>query len=702
MSGLFEENWETYGGSIDRVTEGVWSAVAFAALEVPPWEAQGRYWFTSKAGTGVRARATLGADVAGVGFFCLLHIPQLPDSSESMAPIEFADADNTRTFRLYITATGEISVRNNADTQVAITGTQPIKPGTTHKIQAQIVYGNTDGQVEIRVDNNVVLDTAASLVLPGTAAIFRHGPSPQFFNYWSKSVAVYSLTGTYNNNWPDIAGVFTSLINEDTEDDGLTPRPRQMIGEAVLRIPASGSLLDCAIDNDFLLGAGDYTLEGYFRFDRIPTTTQFFTLFARWSASTSQRSYRLRLNGPAEEAGGLQFEYTTDGTLGTRTVVHDVQWLPAIGHVYHIAVVREDGESRLFIDGVQQGLPVADTATYFAANAKFTVGGEISGTGTVVLANSSLVGQVDEIRVTPGVARYAANFTPTGEAFPRSVVDGDPDFASVTLLAGFEEGVLDESSRANVITVRGLAARYVPDDAGAAYQSAGTITPLDDRFLEAALIPASNILTLTALPTDGETVTIAGQVYTFNTVLGGADSILIGADVAETLQNLDAAIDGEAGEGTTYGTGTVPNVSVTASAGVPTGSQLTAFALTPGVAGNALTASETLANGSWTGGTFSGGQDLPPASTFGIQSPPRTATGVRWIGVRHRSDVDVGTGEIRVDFGVNETFDNGTPVGVSDSGKSYYVERFEEDPDTVSALSVNSIVNGFLRIQRTE
>lgn len=65
-------------------------------------------------------------------------------------------------------------------------------------------------------------------------------------------------------------------------------------------------------------------------------------------------------------------------------------------------------------------------------------------------------------------------------------------------------------------------------------------------------------------PTNGQTVTIAARVYTFNTVLGGADSILIGGSGLITLENLKAAINGDAGAGTKYGIGTTTNTDVTA------------------------------------------------------------------------------------------------------------------------------------------
>jgi hypothetical protein len=63
----------------------------------------------------------------------------------------------------------------------------------------------------------------------------------------------------------------------------------------------------------------------------------------------------------------------------------------------------------------------------------------------------------------------------------------------------------------------------------------------------------------------GQTVTIAGRVYTFASPVGAADTILIGADGEATLFNLKAAINLEAGAGTLYGAATTLNADVTAA-----------------------------------------------------------------------------------------------------------------------------------------
>lgn len=133
------------------------------------------------------------------------------------------------------------------------------------------------------------------------------------------------------------------------------------------------------------------------------------------------------------------------------------------------------------------------------------------------------------------------------------------------------------------------------------------------RINPSPLVPAvkaTAVLTFTGTAlTDGDTVTIGTRTYTFKTVLTGeADEVLIGA-VTASLANLKAAVNGTAGEGTTYGIGTVSHSSVEAV--TLTGTTVLSFrARVAGTAGNTIGKSEVSTNLSWDAGTtFTGGED---------------------------------------------------------------------------------------------
>lgn len=76
---------------------------------------------------------------------------------------------------------------------------------------------------------------------------------------------------------------------------------------------------------------------------------------------------------------------------------------------YNITLARSAGSSKLFIDGTQVGSTYSDTKNYTSTT--FRVG---LGYGGI----TNLNGFIDDLRVTKGVARYTANFTPPNRAFP--------------------------------------------------------------------------------------------------------------------------------------------------------------------------------------------------------------------------------------------------------------------------------------------
>jgi len=120
----------------------------------------------------------------------------------------------------------------------------------------------------------------------------------------------------------------------------------------------------------------------------------------------------------------------------------------------------------------------------------------------------------------------------------------------------------------------------------------------------AAGTEAAGTLTVTANATAGQTVTIGGTTYTFETTLGSApDEVQIDpTSAANTLTNLADAINGTGAAGTNYTTGTTANTSVTATAGTGT---LTLTAAQSGTAGDSIATTATW--GTFGGTTLSGG-----------------------------------------------------------------------------------------------
>jgi hypothetical protein len=126
---------------------------------------------------------------------------------------------------------------------------------------------------------------------------------------------------------------------------------------------------------------------------------------------------------------------------------------------------------------------------------------------------------------------------------------------------------------------------------------------------------ATGSIVFAGLPLDTETVTVGDTTYTFVAALAAANDILIGSDAEETRDNLLAAINGAAGEGTLYGTGTVANVGATGAAtGLDT---IDLTSVRSGTAGNDIALSEAATNVTVSGAALTGGAEPLIGLPFG-------------------------------------------------------------------------------------
>ena len=203
------------------------------------------------------------------------------------------------------------------------------------------------------------------------------------------------------------------LLHGDGEDNGTvftdsSPSPKTVtaygnaktstaqskFGGSSIAFDGSGDYLSVpGSSGEFSFGTGDFTIE----------------FWARWSSVTSLDAICF-----GDGIGWTLYIYP-DGKLqwGRTWPIFPVNLLESASSVttgqwYHIAVTRESGVVKFWIDGNASG-SVSDTENY-------------SATGTLNIgkshSNKWANGFFDDFRVTKGVARYTANFTPPTEAFP--------------------------------------------------------------------------------------------------------------------------------------------------------------------------------------------------------------------------------------------------------------------------------------------
>jgi hypothetical protein len=220
-------------------------------------------------------------------------------------------------------------------------------------------------------------------------------------------------------------------------------------GGSCLDLSTASSTSGISADDsaDWLFGAGQFTVEGWVRFNNVGACS-----FISQFGNSPQFGWYFGM----DDSTHIVFYYSTTGSdlLGT-----PVAWTPSANTWYHVAADRDASNVlRVYVDGVVKGSATVGS-TFINNTAQLVIGNDDRGI-------RKIDGWVDEVRVTKGVARYAGAFTAPTAAFPDSVGAGDASFASVVLLAHLNTVVSGAAfgTRWKTFASGATAARTAPGD----------------------------------------------------------------------------------------------------------------------------------------------------------------------------------------------------------------------------------------------
>lgn len=153
----------------------------------------------------------------------------------------------------------------------------------------------------------------------------------------------------------------------------------------------SGDYLALDGSSDFAFSTGDFTIDFWIRLNSVSGTQ---VLYDSRPVGTSGLYPTIYLSGTQLRYYTNSADRISGGTLST-------------GAWYHVAVIRSSGSTKMYIDGAQIGSTYTDANNYLNAASAPRLG--VNGFD---LAQSFVNGQIDEFRVSKGVARWTSNFTP--------------------------------------------------------------------------------------------------------------------------------------------------------------------------------------------------------------------------------------------------------------------------------------------------
>jgi hypothetical protein len=174
-------------------------------------------------------------------------------------------------------------------------------------------------------------------------------------------------------------------------------------GTASLLLDGNSDYISTPDSTDWYPGTGDYTVEAHINVNDFDGPRLHSIIANRQHPAT--RGWQFLVNTTPtialtcwDAASGVTVNFAGTTTLSTGT------W-------YHVAFTKEGTTWRLFIDGNLENT-ATETGTIGDAVQPLQIGIDPS--------NSSRYfwGNIDNVRITKGVARYTSSFTPPGRAYP--------------------------------------------------------------------------------------------------------------------------------------------------------------------------------------------------------------------------------------------------------------------------------------------
>lgn len=308
---------------------------------------------------------------------------------------------------IFTTTTGAISL--NTWAHVAIVLTSGVPKVYVNGV-SQTLTGTTSG-INISSTGTLYIanySTGTSYVFNGYMEDFRVTNTAVYSaNFTPPTAPLTAISGTvillnYVN-----AGIYDNAMQNDiltvsTTYPSITTANKQY-GTGSIYSQATGNYLYFPKSNTFYMGSGDFTIEFWIYCNS--NSGAIIDQFPNASGSYLTGQYNIillttnKLNFTVAASASSTASFTTTGSFATNT------WT-------HVALVRSSGVLKFYINGTADAttltsslsVGVLQTAGYMMNNAN----GQ----------NNPMVGYLDDVRMTPGFARYTSNFTRPSAAFP--------------------------------------------------------------------------------------------------------------------------------------------------------------------------------------------------------------------------------------------------------------------------------------------
>jgi len=297
-----------------------------------------------------------------------------------------------------------------------------------------------------------------------------------------------------------------------------TTSPKFGSGSVVISTSAAQIIQVDANTADWNFGSGQFTIEAWAYFTSAPTGSSIHGVVTQFGGSSNLGFFF------GQVQGALNFHYSTTGSDNS---IVGAAYTPPLNQWIHLAVDRDASNvTRIYRDGVIHASATV-SASLFASTRAMTVGNDNGNA-------RGFPGNLDEIRITKGLARYGGAFTPPTAPFI------DLDTNMLTTQAAVEEWASGNPAMQltqAVIEEWGSVATYSPYTTWSLSDKSATVT-----------ITGSDLIATAPGPSGVRAVDrqIAGKFYwEANFPTGSANSLGVGiANVGASFATLYSLADG--------------------------------------------------------------------------------------------------------------------------------------------------------------
>ena len=232
-------------------------------------------------------------------------------------------------------------------------------------------------------------------VLNGTAATISLPTTPP------TAITNTALLTNFTN-----AGIYDSAAKNvaETVGNAQVSTTQAKFGTTSMAFDGNGDFLQALSTPQFNFGTGNFTLECWVWCNNFSSD---YRIIAKVANISSYGSWQILVDTsgyPRFYASSAASSWDVCSNLGGGVSISTGTW-------NHVAVTRSGTTFTIWVNGVSSGSTTNSSSLYYSASVPVTVGGMPDGT-------RSLDGYIDDARITTGLARYTATFTPPAAAFP--------------------------------------------------------------------------------------------------------------------------------------------------------------------------------------------------------------------------------------------------------------------------------------------